>query len=241
MSRHRPVSLLMMCLASSLAFADAQEPIPEHDLEPVPPDEEIVPALLQDAFSDAEPGLEEALGDDFASEGQFLVGDVLYTAQEIREQGIHISHFVVDDNAAERQAILGFRTTDELQIYLFMTGKYPSETPQGVQLQCPQVDSPAYFFMDTAYDTGEGYFALWPGMALSRLGRWNDKISSLWGAPCATWTVIHQHSDFKGRKLWVYRGTAIRSLRWHGFAEWWGPFAYWASWNDRVSSVQILW
>lgn len=230
--------VLALGLLSGQAFAaPAMEPTPDKQLEPIDNKEaEVVPATFDLAFQDAKPESDEAPDDGFLPELPILVDGKLYSAQELQDGGVHLSHYVLDSRSAEMNVVQGFRTSADLQLYMEKTGQVPSEQERK-SLLCP---IRSYFFEHSFY--GGSYFTMPPGSAQANLGGfWNDRISSVWSSPCASWTVLFEHSNFQGHLLWLGRGWAVPAVGLFGWIGWSGWWPHWYSWNDRASSAIVFW
>ncbi|WP_163996763.1 hypothetical protein [Pyxidicoccus caerfyrddinensis] len=233
------LTLASLLVGGTSLAAAPYEPTPPHDSKPAPIKEaqmERVPlsAVLRDA---AREDLEKDPEDGFLPELPILVDGVTYTAEQIREKDIHLSHYVLDGRSAELGAVQGFRTTEELTKYLEATNQFPSEEPKVQQLAC---DPYSWFFEHAGY--WGYYFTLYPGYGYSYVGNfWNDRISSIWSTQCGSWTLVTEHSNYQGHVLWIGRNWAINNLSGWGWYTGWWPFRSWHSWNDRISSVAVYW
>lgn len=241
MSFKRLIGSLVLALSltggQSLA-ASVQEPTPDKQLEAIPNKEgEIVPVTVDLAFQDAKPDSDEKIDDGFLPELPILLDGKQYSAEELQKAEVHISHFVLDSRSAEMNVIQAFRTSEDMKAYLDKTGQLPADQDKLRQGWC---GIPSFFFEHSFY--GGSWFAVPPGWGYGNLGGfWNDRISSLWGSPCASWTLITEHSNFNGHRLWIGRGWAVPSLAPLGWIGWSGWWPVWYSWNDRVSSVWVYW
>jgi hypothetical protein len=221
-------------LLSGQAFASL-EPNPGKELEPIDNREaEVVPATLDLAFQEVRPETDER-PEDFLPDLPILLDGKLYSAEELREAGVHLPHYVLDAQSAEMQVVQGFRTADELRTYLERTDQMPSEDDGERHFHC---NIRSYFFDGVFY--GGPWFSVAPGNALATLGSWNNRISSVWGSPCARWTVLFDHTWFQGRQLWIGRGWAVPNLAVHGWLAWYRWRPYWYTWNNRASSLAVI-
>jgi vibriolysin len=214
------------------------EPPPEPPPSPIP-DVEVVPITLAMAFSDATPRDDEVLvSEGFLPDLPILVDGHLYTAAQIREQDIFLTHYLTDASTEQLNVVRGFRTTADLQAYLAITNQYPSE--QTTELRKAFCGWHSEFY---EHDNFKGArFTLAPGRAHPTLGGfWNDRISSIRSSWCASWTVYWEHINFEGARRWSVGGNEIPSLRTGGWYTGIWPFRRWHSWNDRISSVGVFW
>ncbi|MCE9672879.1 M4 family metallopeptidase [Myxococcus stipitatus] len=214
------------------------EPPPETPPNPIP-DVESVPLTLAMAFTDATPRDDEVMPEEgFLPALPILVDGHVYTAAQIRDLDIFITHYLSDASTAQLNVVRGFRTTADLQAYLAITNQYPSEQPN--ELRQAFCNWHSEFF---EHDNFQGArFTLAPGWAHSRLGGfWNDRISSIRSSWCASWTIYWEHINFSGARNWVIGGNEVASLRTGGWYTGFWPFRRWHSWNDRISSVGVFW
>lgn len=235
------LTLASILVGGTSFAADSYEPVPPHENEPKPDGEsklERVP--LSSVLRDAKPeDVEKEPEEGFLPDLPIEVDGETYTARELQEKDIHLSHYALDDRAAERGVVLGFRKTEEFKKYLDATGQFPSEEqPKG--LQTAACNPYSYFFEHAGY--WGNYFTVYPGYGYSYVGGyWNDRISSLWSTQCGRWTVVTEHSNYNGHTLWISRSWALPNLsNWGWYTGWW-PFRRWHSWNDRISSVVVYW
>jgi hypothetical protein len=229
--------VLALSLVSGPAFAASIEPVPEKDLDPVINKEaKIVPATLDLAFQEPRPESEEKPDEGFLPELPILLDGKLYSAEELQEAGVHLSDYVLDTSSAEMNVLQGFRSPEQMKVYLEKTGQMPSEQPSDRQLLCPY----SHFYEHSWY--GGARFSVYPGQAVANLGWfWNDRISSVWSSVCASWTVLYEHPNFGGHRLWLGRNWAIPHVGAFGWLGWSGWFPRWYNWNDRASSVIVFW
>ncbi|WP_342380892.1 hypothetical protein NVS55_14590 [Myxococcus stipitatus] len=230
---------LAVMLTGGTALAQNIEPVPPHDTGDLPNKEgklERVPLskVLRDAPRE---DIENQPVEGFLPELPILVDGVKYTAKEIQEKDIHLSHYVLDGRSAELAVVQGFRTTEQLKEYFAATGQFPSEQPTGQQLA--NCNPWSVFFEHSWY--GGASFSVYPGWGYPTLGWWNDRISSLWSTQCGRWTLVTEHAWYGGHVLWIGRAWAIPNMGSYGWYTGWWPFRRWHSWNDRVSSVAVYW
>ncbi|NMO15092.1 peptidase M4 [Pyxidicoccus fallax] len=222
------------------APASFMEPTPAHETPPNPvPDATLVQIPLSQVLTDPPRHDEESQVEDrFLPDLPILVNGVQYTAEQLRAQDIHLAHYVLDERSAELNVVQGFRTSAELQTYMRSTNQYPSEQP--TSLQQALCNQHSVFFEHANYAGAS--FTVPPGLGLSYVGNtWNDRISSVWGSRCASWTVLGEHINLGGYWLWIGRGWSLNNLRGWGYYTGFWIFRSWHSWNDRVSSVILFW
>lgn len=233
--------VLALSLVGGPALAAAIEPTPGKELDPIINKEaEVIPATLDLAFQEPRPESEEAPDEGFLPELPILLEGKLYSAEELQKAEIHLSDYVLDTSSAEMNVLQGFRTPEDLKLYLETTGQMPSEQPKERQAECPYSN----FYEHSEY--GGARFSLYPGQAVTHLGGfWNDRISSVSNSSCAGVTVLFEHSYFGGHRLWLGRNWATPNLGafgWMAWGGWWPARWYgWHSWNDRASSVIVYW
>jgi hypothetical protein len=238
--KHFGSLLVASLLASGNVLASGLEPVPPHDTGSIPNREgELVPATLDDVFIDpVRHDNETQVDDSFLPDLPILVDGRKYTAEELRAADIHLAHYVLDARSAELQVVQGFRTSEDLKNYLHATNQFPSLQPRGAQ----QFNCNPYsvFFEHAGY--GGASFSVYPGWTYNTLGSfWNDRISSIWGTQCGSWTLAGEHTYFGGYWLWIGRAWAVYNLSpWGWYTGVW-PFRRWHSWNDRISSVRVYW
>ncbi|MFP2925028.1 hypothetical protein ACLESO_07375 [Pyxidicoccus sp. 3LG] len=226
---------LAAVLTSGAAFA---QDFAYDRAEEEPEDEVIVPAQLSLALRDTPREAPEPVPDDpsYLPAIPILVDGVKYTARELREKDIHLSHYVVDAYAESFGGMLGFRTTDDLTAYFHATGQFPSEKPTAAR-------GAAFCWAASTFHEHESYvgsyLGLSPGLGFSYVGsRMNDRITSVKSTPCGSWTVLFEHSSFRGYSLWLRGGTNVPRLAVYG---WYTGPVFWSWWNDRASSVLVYW
>lgn len=230
--------VLALSLVSGPAFAAGIEPVPaDKELDPIINKEaELFPATLDLAFQDVRPESEELPDEGFLPELPILLDGKQYSAEELQKAGVHLAHYVLDSRSAELNVVQGFRTSEDMKMYLEKTGQMPSEQPAEARLLC----RPAHYWEHSWY--GGARFSMWPGQAIGNLGGfWNDRISSVWNSNCSSWTVLFEHSYFQGHQLWLGRGWAIPNVGVFGWIGWHRWFPRWYNWNDRASSVIVFW
>lgn len=237
-----PLALAAGLLGGSALAQQLPEPVPQEELEPKEAEDgELVEVTVDMAFEDADRDSEpEEPGEtDLPPEIPIIVDGEQYTSEELAEKDIHISHYVLDQRSVELGAVQGFRTSEDIKAYLEETDQFPSTTP-------PEGWWPWYchaFFFEHAGYSGN-WFAVPPGWGYGNLGWfWNDRISSIWGSQCGKWTLVTEHANFKGHKLWIASNLALYNMSWYGWwqGSWWWPWWQWYSWNDRISSVWVYW
>ncbi|NTX04243.1 MULTISPECIES: hypothetical protein [Myxococcus] len=230
---------LATLLTGGTAVAQNIEPVPPHETGEIPSrDGEMVRVPLSKVLKDsAREDIEQAPVEGFLPELPILVDGVKYTAKQIQEKDIHLSHYVLDARSAEQAVVQGFRTTADVTKYFNQTGQFPSEQPTGAELG--PCNPWSVFFEHSWY--GGANFSVYPGWGYNTLGWWNDRISSMWSTQCGRWTVMTEHHYFGGHQLWVARAWAVGNMGSYGWYTGWWPFRRWHSWNDRVSSVAVYW
>ncbi|MBZ4396999.1 hypothetical protein VZQ01_03940 [Myxococcus faecalis] len=230
--------VLASLLSTGAAFAQNIEPVPEHNTGDLPNKEgELARIPLSKVLRDApREDIEQAPVEGFLPELPILVDGVRYTAQQLQERDIHLSHYVLDGNSAAMAVVQGFRTTADLTKYFQQTHQFPSEQPTTGMAPC---NPWSVFFEHSWY--GGAAFSVYPGWGYNTLGWWNDRISSMWSTQCGRWTLMTEHSYFGGHVLWVGRAWAIGNMGSYGWYTGFWPFRRWHSWNDRVSSVAVYW
>ncbi|NTX50970.1 hypothetical protein HUA74_29120 [Myxococcus sp. CA051A] len=230
---------LATLLTGGTAVAQNIEPVPPHETGEIPSrDGEMVRVPLSKVLKDsAREDIEQAPVEGFLPELPILVDGVKYTAKQIQEKDIHLSHYVLDARSAEQAVVQGFRTTADVTKYFNQTGQFPSEQPTGAELA--PCNPWSVFFEHSWY--GGANFSVYPGWGYNTLGWWNDRISSMWSTQCGRWTVMTEHHYFGGHQLWVARAWAVGNMGSYGWYTGWWPFRRWHSWNDRVSSVAVYW
>jgi vibriolysin len=235
----RSVTHAWAAVGVPLVPISSYERTPQHQTPSTPiADVQLVQMPLSNVFVDHPPYDDETQPDPgFLPSLPIRVNGVQYTPAQIREQNIHLVHYVLDGTSAQLNVVQGFRTSAELQAYLRSTNQYPSEQP--TSLQQVVCNSPTVFFEHANY--GGNRFTVYPGWGYSYVGGyWNDRISSVWGTSCGGWTLLGEHANYGGHWLWVGRGWAVRRLSDSGWYPVIWPFN-WHSWNDRVSSVAVYW
>ncbi|AKJ04706.1 hypothetical protein ATI61_101215 [Archangium gephyra] len=229
--------VLALGLVSGPALAlDLERVSTEKELDPIINEEaEVFPATLELAFQDPSPETQEETKEDFIPELPILLQGKLYSSGELQEAGVHLSHYVLDARSAEMNVVQGFRTAEEMKVYLEKTGQMPSEQPSERQYTCTASSN---FYENASYQGLR--FSVMPGDALGNLGNWDNRISSLQSSSCASWTVLFDHPNFGGRQLWIGGGWSVPRLGsfWFlGINLWW--WWRWFAWDNRASSVAV--
>lgn len=234
--------VLALSLTGGQTFAANMEPAPEKEEEELPNKEaETEPVTVELAFAEVKPVDEEEPVEDFLPEVPILYNGKLYSADELKKAGIELSHYVLDASSAEQDVMQGFSDAESLKVYLEKTGQLPSNEPQDERsaLSCWWSRLPSYFYDGTSY-TGS-YFTVRPGFGHAFLGGWDNRISSLRSSRCGRWTVLTEYPGYQGRRLWLGRGWAVPNLSSYYVL----PFHIWPwrfyTWNNRASSVMVLW
>lgn len=230
--------VLAISLAGSQTLASGLEPVPEKEFEELPLEEvEAQPVSVDLAFQRVEPSKEQSKEEEFLPDLPVLLDGKLYSAEELEKAGIQLPHYVLDSNAAEQDVLLGFRDAESLKVYLEKTAQMPSDEPQERSALLCWFRPPAYFH-DGAYYTGL-YFSLRPGFGYANLGSWDNRISSIRGTRCGSWTLLTELPNFQGRRLWLGSSWAVPNLSSYRMYPYFWPFRQ--TWNNRASSVMVFW
>ncbi len=229
--------VLALGLLSGQALASGMEPTPEKELEFIPiKDAEFVPASLDLVFQDSEPDTEDTPEEGFLPELPILLDGKLYSAEELQNAEVYLTHYVLDSRSAELNVIQGFRSSEDLKRYLDETGQYPQE---GATPENPEVCfAYSQFFVEPGF--GGDYFSVCAGQAHPFLGSWDNSISSVSSSRFVSWTVLFDQPNFKGQKLLISRGWSIPRLSEKGWLARSAFWPVWFTWNNRASSVSVL-
>ncbi|MFC4076148.1 peptidase inhibitor family I36 protein [Salinithrix halophila] len=143
--------------------------------------------------------------------------------------------FVEDDKAQKQGVVFGFSSKAKAEKYL-KEGVSPIQKETSLPIS-PQQGKPSptatssYFFEHAGF--GGSWFSIQLGYASSYLGSyWNDRISSLSAASGGNWTILYEHSNYRGKQYWLKSGYSRSNLVDV-------PDGSGGNWNDKASSIYV--